>query len=135
MEKNTSSNVETIRRLYQALSQGDAQGMAAVCTAEVRWEITPGFPHSAAFVGLEAVFHDFFAPLMQEFESWRTVPETFLDAGDDVIALGHYHSRAKATGKDMTAGFAHVWSLDDGKAARLRHYADTVQLARALNRL
>ena len=52
------------------------------------------------------------------------MPEIFLDACDHVIALGHYHSRAKATGKDMTAS---------GKAARLRHYADTVQLARALD--
>lgn len=75
-------------------------------------------------MGLEAVFNDFFTPLMQDFESWRAVPETFLDAGDHVIALRHYHSRDKATGKDMTAGFAHVWSLDQGKAARLRHCAD-----------
>ena len=59
------------------------------------------------------------------------VPDTFFDAGDDVITFGHYHSRAKATGKEMTAGFAHIWSLNDGKAARLRHYADTVQLAGA----
>ena len=135
MEIKTSANVETIQQLYQALSQGDAQGIAALCTADVRWEITPGFPHSATFVGLDAVFNDFFVPLMQDFESWRTVPETFLDAGDHVIALGHYHSRAKPTGKEMTARFAHVWSLDDGKAARLRHHADTVQMARALERL
>lgn len=134
MERKTSANVETIQQVYKALGQGDAQGIAALCTPGVRWEITPGFPHSATFVGLEAVFNDFFGPLMQDFDSWRTVPDTFLDAGDHVIALGHYHSRAKATGKDMTASFAHVWSLDDGKAARLRHYADTVQLARALER-
>ena len=63
------------------------------------------------------------------------MPETFLQAGDHVIALGHYSSRAKAIGKDMTARFAHVWRLDDGKPARLPHYADTLQLARALDRL
>lgn len=103
MERKTSANVETIQRLYQSLSQGDAQGIAALCTTDVRWEITPGFSHSATFVELEAIFNDFFGPLMQEFESWRTEPETFLDAGDHVIAL--------------------------------RHYADTVQLARALDRL
>jgi ketosteroid isomerase-like protein len=32
----------------------------------------------------------------------------------------------------MTAGFAHVWSVREGKVTRLRQYADTVQLARAL---
>lgn len=128
-------NVETIQKLYQAMSQGDAQGLAALCTPDLTWDISPGFPHSATFVGLGSIFNDFFAPVMQEFENWRTVPDTFLDAGDHVIALGHYHSRAKATGKEMTARFAHVWRLEGGKAARLRQYADTVQLARALGRL
>lgn len=135
MEKKPSANVATIQQLYKAMSQGDAQGISVLCTADVRWEITPGFPHSATFVGLEAVFNDFFGPLMQDFESWRTVPETFIDAGDQIIALGHYHSRAKTSGKNMTARFAHVWSLNDGKTSRLRQYADTVQLARALEHL
>ena len=135
MEIKTSANVETIRLLYEAMSQGDSQKLAALCTPDVRWEITPGFPRSATFVGLEAVFNDFFGPLMQDFENWRTVPETFLDAGDHVVALGHYHSRAKASGKDMTARFVHIWSLEGGKAARLRHCADTVPIARALERL
>jgi len=30
MEIKTSANVETIQQLYQALSQGDAQGIAAL---------------------------------------------------------------------------------------------------------
>ncbi len=133
MEERTSPNVETIRKLYQALRQGDAQEMATLCAAQVQWDIMPGFPHGGTHVGLEAVFNNFFGPVMQEFEEWRTVPETFLDAGDDVIALGHYHSRAKTTGKDMSAGFAHVWSVQEGKVTRLRQYADTVQLARAVD--
>ena len=69
MERKTSANVESIQQLYQALSHGDAQGITALCTADVRWEITPGFPHGATFVGIDSVFNDFFAPLLQEFES------------------------------------------------------------------
>ncbi len=132
MEKQPSPNVETIQKLYEALGQGDAQVMATLVTAQVRWEILPGFPHGGTHVGLEAVFNNFFGPVLEDFEAWRTVPETILDAGDEVIALGHYHSRAKATGKDMSAAFAHVWSLQEGKVTRLRQYADTVQLTRAL---
>jgi ketosteroid isomerase-like protein len=132
MEKHPSPNVETIQKLYEALGQGDAQVMATLVAAQVRWEILPGFPHGGTHVGLEAVFNNFFGPVLEDFEAWRTVPETILDAGDEVIALGHYHSRAKTTGKDMIAAFAHVWSLQEGKVTRLRQYADTVQLTRAL---
>jgi ketosteroid isomerase-like protein len=132
MAKTLSPNVETIRKLYEVFRRGDPQEIAALFTSQVQWDIMPGFPYGGTYVGLEAVFNNFYGPLMQDFEDWRTVPEEILDAGDDVIALGHYHSRAKATGRDMTAGFAHVWSVREGKVTRLRQYADTVQLARAL---
>ena len=128
MERKTSPNVATIQRLYDALCERDPAGLAAVCDPQVSWEITPGFPYGGTFIGIESVFKDFFAPLGQAFEDWRPEVENILDAGDEVIGLGRYRTRAKATGKVMTAGFAHVWSVQDGKVIRLRQYADTVQL-------
>jgi ketosteroid isomerase-like protein len=131
-EAKTSPNVQTITKWYEATRTGDRAAMAALCTADVKWEITPGFPHSGTFVGFESIFASFFAPLLQDFDGWQSVPETLLDAGDDVIGLGYYQARAKVTRKNVTAAFAHVWTVKDGKVTRLRQYADTVQLARAL---
>ncbi len=131
-EAKTSPNVQTIKKWYEATRTGDRAAMAALCTADVKWEITPGFPHSGTFVGLESIFASFFAPLLQDFDEWRSVPDAILDAGDDVIGLGQYHARARATGKNTTPAFAHVWTIKDGRIRRLRQYADTVQLTRAL---
>jgi hypothetical protein len=131
-EAKTSPNVQTITKWYEATRTGDRAAMAALCTADVKWEITPGFPHSGTFVGLASIFTTFFAPLLEDFDEWQSVPDAILDAGDDVIGLGYYHGRARTTGKNTTAAFAHVWTVIDGKIARLRQYADTVQLSRAL---
>ena len=127
-----SPNVQVIRDLYDAFRSGDLRKASALSDAQVRWEIAPGFPRGGTYVGLEAVIKNFFGRVLQDFEQWRTVPETFLDAGDDVVTLGYYSCRAKATGKEMTSGFAHIWSVQESKVTRLRQYADTIQFARAL---
>jgi hypothetical protein len=127
-----SANVHTITKWYEAANASDRAAMAALCSADVKWEITPGFPHSGTFVGVESIFTTFFDLLMRDFDKWEAAPETLLDAGVDVIGLGHYYVRAKTTGKNATAAFAHVWTVKDGKITRLRQYADTVQFSRAL---
>jgi ketosteroid isomerase-like protein len=133
MENKTSPNVQTIQKWYEANRAGDRAAMAGLCAADVKWEITPGFPHSGTFVGIESIFADLFAPLLQDFDEWESVPDTILDAGDDVIGLGQYYGHARGTGKSTTAAFAHVWTVKYGKITRLRQYADTVQLSRALS--
>ena len=75
---------------------------------------------------------NFFGRLFQDFESFVAVGTEFFESGDRVIALGHYTGRAKATGKEFTARFAHVWTLRGGKIVRLQQCADTVQVTRAL---
>ena len=64
----------------------------------------------------------------------RVVDQKFFEPGDRVIALGSYTGRAKAAGKEFTARFAHVWTLQGGKIVRLQQCRDTVQVTRALAR-
>jgi uncharacterized protein len=80
------------------------------------------------------VLHDFFGRLFQDFDSFVAMGSEFFESGDRVIALGTYTGRAKGTGKEFTARFAHVWTLQGGKITRLQQCADTVQLTRALAR-
>ena len=101
---------------------------------DIRWEVVEGFPYSGAYVGLDNVLHDFFGRLFQDFEGFAAVGSEFFEAGDRVIALGIYTGRAKGTGNEFTARFAHVWTMQGGKIIRLQQCADTVQLTRALAR-
>jgi ketosteroid isomerase-like protein len=127
-----SVSVAVVRRLYEA--RGNPDIIREVLVPDIRWEVVEGFPYSGVYVGLDNVLHDFFGRLVQDFESFVATGSEFFESGDRVIALGNYTGRAKATGKEFTARFAHVWTLQGGKIIRLQQCADTVQLTRALAR-
>jgi uncharacterized protein len=60
-------------------------------------------------------------------------PNSF-ETDDRVFAIGTYSARAKATGKSFKAQFAHVWTLRDGSSSAFKQCADTVQLAKELDK-
>ena len=126
------ANIAVVRCFYGNL--GSPEVLTQVLSPTIRWEIVSGFPYGGVYVGVDAVFRDFFGRVLQDFEDWRTEMSELFDAGDQVIALGTYSGRAKATGKMFAARFAHVWTLDGGVLVRLQQCADTVQLARAMDK-
>jgi uncharacterized protein len=127
-----SAHVAIVRRLYEG--RGDPDIIRQVLAPDVRWEVVEGFPYSGVYVGLDNVLRHFFGRLFQDFENFVAVGSEFFESGDRVIALGTYTGRAKATGKDFTARFAHVWTVQAGKIVRLQQCADTVQVTRAMVR-
>jgi uncharacterized protein len=122
-----TTNLTVVRRFYGNL--GSPEILTQLLSPSIRWEIVPGFPYGGVYVGVEAVFRDFFGRVLQDFEEWRTEMTELFDAADRVIALGTYSGRAKSTGKMFSARFAHLWTLEGGVLVRLQQYADTVQLA------
>src|SRR5262245_10057654 len=125
-----SANVSVVRQLYEA--RGNPDVIRQVLAPDIRWEVVEGFPYGGVYVGLDNVLHDFFGRLFQDFESFVAVGSEFFESGDRIIALGNYTGRAKASGKEFTARFAHVWTLQGSKIVRLQQCADTVQVTRAL---
>jgi ketosteroid isomerase-like protein len=125
-----TANITVVRRFYGNL--GSPEILTQVLSPTIRWEIVPGFPYGGVYVGVDAVFRDFFGRVLQDFEEWRTEATEIFGAGDRVFALGTYSGRAKVTGKTFTARFVHAWTLDGEVMVRLQQCADTVQLARAL---
>jgi uncharacterized protein len=115
-----SAQEAVVRRLYDA--RGDPDIIRQVLAPDIRWEVVEGFPYSGIYVGLDDVLRNFFGRLFQDFESFVAVGTEFFESGDRVIALGSYTGRAKATRKEFTARFAHVWTLQGGKIVRLRSY-------------
>jgi uncharacterized protein len=125
-----SAQEAIVRRLYDARGHPDI--IRQVLAPDIRWEVVEGFPYSGVYVGLDDVLRHCFGRLFQAFESFVAVGTEYFESGDRVIALGSYTGRAKATGKEFTARFAHVWTLQGGKIVRLQQCADTVQVTRAL---
>ena len=69
-------------------------------------------------------------PGRTEWEGFAAKPEQFFDAGETIIVTGRYSGVYRATGKSIDAQFAHLWTVEAGKALRFQQYTDTLQADR-----
>jgi hypothetical protein len=128
------SDVDAVRRSYEAFARGDMDAVVADMDAEIEWHQAQGLPHGGLHRGLDEVRRAIFEPLGEEWwEEFAADPEDFLDAGGEVVVLGRYRGRAKGTGKRLDVPFVHVWSFRGGRAWRFRQFLDTAGWNEALS--
>lgn len=114
--------VEIVRSGYEAFGRGDIPAVMAMFDPSIEWYSPDELPTGGTFQGPEAVL-GFFSSLPGVYEELRVEPDTFLGDGDEVIVLGHHRGTIKGT--PFEVGFAHSWTLRDGKSVRMREYTDT----------
>ena len=76
-------------------------------------------------MGVKTVLEKVQIPTMQEMQDFKATPDTLIDNGDGVVALGEYTGVSTATGRPLRARFAHVWRIVDGKVASFESISDT----------
>jgi ketosteroid isomerase-like protein len=128
------ANVEVIQHIYDAFSRGDIGAVMAAMAPQIIWNEAENFPYADGnpYVGPDAILHGVFARIGAEWDGFAVVIDEILDAGDKVVALGRYRGTVKKTGKPVNAQIVHVWAVENGKAASFQQYADTLQVARAM---
>jgi uncharacterized protein len=129
----SEQNVALIRGIYDGFAAGDVAAVLGAMSPGIVWNEAENFPYADnnPYCGPDAVLGGVFARIGADWDGFAAVPDEILDAGDTVIALGHYRGTCRATGRPVDAQMAHVWRIADGKAARFQQYADTLQFARA----
>jgi uncharacterized protein len=58
------------------------------------------------------------------WEQIEVVPQEIVDAGDPVVALGHFHLRARGSGIEFDSPLAFVWWSERGLVTRQRDFSD-----------
>ena len=127
------SDLNKIKAVYDAFARGDILSVLEVLSADIDWTEAEGFPYGGTYHGPKAVLEGVFMRLGSEWEGFAAVPDEFIDAGDTVVVLGKYSGKYKKTGKSFQANFAHVWKMQDGKAAQFIQHVDTLLVHRAVN--
>jgi uncharacterized protein len=127
-----STNLELIRGTYEGSSEDNGRNLLAVLSPDVEWTEAEGFPYAGTYVGPEALIDGVFRRLGTEWTGYRADVHTYIADGDRVAAFGVYSGTYNATGKSMTAPFAHLYQIKDGKVIRMTQYVDTVLVTRAL---
>lgn len=83
-------------------------------------------------MGSEQILQGVFRRLATEWEGYTAKVHTYLADGDRVAAFGVYPGTYRKTGKAMTASFAHLYHLKDGKIVRMEQYVDSHRVQQAL---
>ena len=126
------TNVQLVEQLYDAFARGDIPTVLGAFDPNIEWTSSEGAAYPGTFHGPEAVLQNIFMRLGTEWEGFRVEPEEFIDGGDQVVMLGRYYGTYRETGKSMSAGVAHVWTIRDGRLVRYRQYVDSRKMAEAL---
>jgi len=130
----THSGIDVVQELYRVALANHGDTIAHLVTPDIVWEILDGFPHGGIYAGIPAIFGQFLPKLQADFHDWHAQPDEFVDAGDTIVALGHYSGTWKTNGVHIVAPFCHIWTLKNGKIARLRQFADTAKFVQAMQR-
>lgn len=120
---------DLIRSFYAALSKGDAPTALGMMADDIQW--TTMWHYKVDGLGPQKVAEGLLMPLMAEWSSFALTPSDYITEGETVISLGRFTGVHGTSGKSVDAGYAHVWTVRDGKIAQFRQYIDTLAVAEA----
>jgi uncharacterized protein len=124
---------DIVRGFYDALGRGDVPGVLARLHDQLEWTEAERFPYySGTWRSPQEVLDKLLIPLARDWDRFSARAHDFIAQGNRVVTLGEYSGTFKATGKSMTASFAHVWTIRDGRLARFDMYTDTAKVREAL---
>ena len=125
-------NTEVVKRAYAAFKSGDMDALMHTYADDISWEFygPSTIPTAGVRKGLAGV-GEFFATVDSAMTPQSFEPREFIAQGDQVVVLGDYSWKMKATGRTFAANWAHVATLKDGKIVRFREFTDTAAAAAA----
>jgi len=95
--------------------------------------VTERFPYySGTWRSPQEILDKLLAPLARDWSGFSAAASDFIAEGDRVVSFGVYSGTFKATGRSMTAPFAHAWSVRYGRIVKFDMYTDTARVLEAL---
>jgi uncharacterized protein len=123
------SELEIVRAFYAAFARGDIEAGFELLDPRVEWLTPETLPWSRGdYHGRDEVA-SYFAALNEAVEEVAVEPDDLLTCGENVVGLGIYRGRSRATGRSFAARFAHVLTVRDGKITVMRGHEDTAAIA------
>lgn len=125
-------NVDVVKRMYEAFGANDRDTILALFAPDIEWVQNEGFPGGGRHFGAEAVLDNVFAKFRREWNVWQASVVEWLDAGEVVVAVGEYRGTYRATGRSMTAAFAGLYRVKEGRIVQFRQFTDTAKISQAM---
>jgi uncharacterized protein len=111
------ANIDTLKRGYSALNRGDLSGVHDLLNPDIEWHEPTPSPDAGSHRGRES-FERFLRGWLESFDQFRVEPERIIEQDDRVIAVVRQTGKGWASGLEIDATLAHVWTVADGRAVR-----------------
>jgi ketosteroid isomerase-like protein len=128
----SKENVETMRRLFQAVSDGDVGAWFQAADPDCRV-----FPRSEEpdadqeYRGLDGLM-DYLTNWFGQWDEYESEPVEMIDAGEHVLVVARERGRVESTGMEVVEDFTHSFVLRDGKVTEWRMYDSRADALEAL---
>ena len=126
----SQENVEIVRRCCEAFNRGDHEAALGALDPTIEYDLRH-FPDGRVYHGREGV-REAFRIWLGTWEDYRQEQEEFIDAGDEVVVCVREHGRGKGSGLELARATFGVWTLNDGRAVRIRFYGTKVEALAAV---
>jgi uncharacterized protein len=124
-------NVDLVLTGYEAWDRGDIETAFAPIDEDFEFYEDPQYPEQGVYRGRDA-FRGYFERFREEWDDYRVNAEEVRDSGDKVLVFTRQSARGKASGVQIDLRIAHLWTIRDGKAVRMRAYFDREEALKAL---
>ena len=127
----SAENVDIVRKAYASYASGDTATVFSLLDPEIEITQTMELPWGGHYKG-PAEAKQFFAKIFKSVEAMPT-PESYIPAGESVVAIGRLRGRARKSGKPIDLAIVHVWKITQGRIVRFDAYIDTPAMQAALS--
>jgi uncharacterized protein len=115
------ANVEVVRRAFDAFESGGFDATAEFTHPDFQMEQMPMHPESGTYSGGEAARFSM-ESWMGSFEGFESEPTEFIDAGERVVVVVEERGRARGSGAELGHAYGVVFTVRDGKIARMEWF-------------
>lgn len=116
------SNVEVVRAVVAAFNRGEFADAMKMCTEDVEFDWSRRMLDGEVFRG-RADAQRFLQGVREIFDEIHIPSDELTDLGDGLVLLyGTARFKGRASGLDVEAAAANLWTVRDGKIARFRFY-------------
>ncbi len=130
---SVEENAHLIRESYAAFARGDVKAVLATLSAdfEMTTPSVPGLRSGGFRQGTEG-FLDFMELVSRDLIMKSFEPIDIIAQGDRVVGIVNYSAVLSATGRPVELHLVHVFTVANGKIAKMREYYETHLVTEAL---
>jgi ketosteroid isomerase-like protein len=114
------SNVEVVWGCFEAFREGNYEAAMQALAPDVEYDLTH-FPEGNVYHGHDGV-REAFRLWLGAWDEYRQEIVEVIPSGDKVLVVGREIGRGKGSGVEVERGIFAVWTMDAGRAMRIRFF-------------